>query len=319
MNILITGGAGFIGSHLADKLINSNNQIIVYDNLSTGTLSNLKYCFTKKNFKFFQGDIRDKTRLKKIVQNVDMIFHFAAAVGVKQIIENPIDAIDINITGTHNLLELCNKKQIRIIIASSSEVYGKSKKIPFNEEDDIVFGSTKHMRWHYACSKMIDEYLALAYYQKYKLDITIIRLFNTIGCRQSGEYGMVVPRFIKNAIINKDLEIYGDGNQSRCFIDVDDAINAVIELACSLKTSGEVINVGTNSPITINKLADKIIALTKSKSKKRYIPLEQIYGKEFEDLNVRIPDIKKLQQIILFKPKISIDMTLNKIINFMKK
>ena len=314
MIALITGGAGFIGSHLAERLLEDGNKVIVIDNLSTGSLINIENFKNHPDFEFVEGDIRNIKLMEPLVQKCDVIYHLAAAVGVRLIAEDPVHTIETNIGGTELILEVANKFKKRILIASSSEVYGKSENVPFCEEDDIVLGSTSLSRWSYACSKAIDEFLGLAFYQQYGLGVVIGRFFNTIGPRQTGQYGMVVPRFIQKALNNEPLQIYGTGKQTRCFSYVGDLIEAIISLVNCENAMGKVYNIGSNEEIAIEELADKIITMTKSKSQKQYVSYEQAYGRPIEDMMRRLPSLDRIQKTIGWEPKTSLDEILRETI-----
>lgn len=316
--ILITGGAGFIGSHLADKLIGCGNNITAIDNLSTGAKSNIEHLLGNSRFTFIEDSILNKKIMDTLSANCDVIYHLAAAVGVRLIVEDPVHTIETNIFGTEIVLQAANKYKRPLFIASTSEVYGKNDNVPFREEDDTVMGCTQMPRWSYACSKAIDEFLALAYHKQYGLPVVIGRFFNTIGPRQSGQYGMVVPRFIKAAIANEQIHIYGDGKQSRCFSNVADVIEAATRLMNEPKALGGVFNIGSTDEITIDALADLVIELASSKSKKEYISYEKAYGANFDDMLRRLPSTDKLERTIGFKPETKLTQTLEIIINAFK-
>jgi UDP-glucose 4-epimerase len=315
MKALITGGAGFIGSHLTECLLEKGHGITVIDNLSTGCLANLENVKNNPHFKFVQGDIRDNKLVGTLVETNDVVFHLAAAVGVKLIAEDPVHTIETNIGGTESVLEAANKFGTKILIASSSEVYGKSEDVPFYEDDDLVLGSTSLSRWSYACSKAIDEFLGLAFYQQYGLNVAITRFFNTIGPRQSGQYGMVVPRFVRWALENKPIQIYGTGEQKRCFCYVKDLVKAVIDLICCEKAAGRVYNVGSDEEISVEELADIIIKMTGSKSKKEFVPYEVAYGRPIEDMMRRVPSLVRIREAVGWKPITSLAETLQVIID----
>ncbi len=319
MKALITGGAGFIGSHLTGKLLAEGNKVAVIDNLSTGSFGNIIGFRANPDFAFIEGDIRQKELIEPLVEQCDVIFHLAAAVGVKLIAEDPVHTIETNIGGTEIVLNAANQFGKKILIASSSEVYGKSDSVPFREEDDIVLGSTSVSRWSYACSKAIDEFLGLAFYEQYGLGVVICRFFNTIGPRQTGQYGMVVPRFVQSALNNEPIQICGTGKQTRCFSYVGDLINAITKLMDCDNAMGKVYNIGSNEEISIEKLADKIISLTGSKSKKQFVSYEQAYGRPIEDMMRRVPSIEKIKKIIDWKPETSLDEILLKIIESERK
>ncbi len=318
MKALITGGAGFIGSHLAEKLLKENWTVSIIDDLSTGSEENLKHIIDEPELKFVQGDINDETVLDKLICDCDCIFHLAAAVGVRLIAEQPVKTIETNIGGTETVLDLANKYAKKILIASSSEVYGKTESVPFKEDDDLVLGSTTVSRWSYACSKAIDEFLGLAFYNEYELPVIIARFFNTIGPRQTGDYGMVVPRFVKRALNDQPVEIYGTGKQTRCFTDVDDVVKAVFSLVNSDKTAGQVFNIGSENEISIEDLADKVIKITNSKSEKKHISYEEAYSRLIEDMKRRVPSIEKIKNAVNWQPEITLEQSINKIIGFYK-
>jgi len=318
MRSLITGGAGFIGSHLAEALLNRGQEVVVLDNLSTGRLENIAGFQGKSGFEFFEADVRDVSVLEGLVEKCDFVYHLAAAVGVQLIADRPVHTIKTNIEGTEVALELCNKYKRKIIIASSSEVYGKSDKIPFCEEDDLVLGNTSLSRWSYACSKAIDEFLGLAYYQQFGLEVIIGRFFNMIGPKQTGQYGMVVPRFVQAALKNEPVSIYGSGRQSRCFCYVGDLVKALIALMECKEAAGEVYNIGSDEEITIEGLADKIIEMTDSKSKKVFIGYEKAYGRVIEDMMRRKPSVNKLKKMVSWQREKNLEQTLEIIIDSFK-
>lgn len=315
MIILVSGGAGFIGSHLCEVLLGRGDTVLVVDNLSTGTYTNIKHLIAHPNFKFFYGSIEDKRFIEPIVQQSDIIYHLAAAVGVRKIIESPVNTLEMNVIGTHNILNMAARYNKKILLTSTSEVYGKLNKFPFKEDDDCLLGSTSKSRWSYACSKMLDEFLALAYYKERGLPVIIVRLFNTVGPRQTGRYGMVIPSFIKQALAEKDITVFGDGHQSRCFIHVSEAVEAIIKLMDCPKAIGELINIGSNQEITINDLAIKIKEITGTKSNISFIPYDEAYEIGFEDMERRIPAIEKARELIGFNPVKSIDFIIEDIIS----
>ncbi|OGW75377.1 MAG: nucleoside-diphosphate sugar epimerase [Omnitrophica bacterium RBG_13_46_9] len=321
MRILITGGAGFIGSHLAETLVNKGKFVTVIDNLSTGSVENIIHLKKNKKFKFYLGSILNNKLMERLVSGCDIVYHLAAAVGVKYVIDNPMESIEINVKGTENVLEKANKLgKKKVIIASTSEIYGKDRPgiKSFKETDDRLLGTTTISRWSYSCSKALDEFLALAYFREKKLPITILRYFNTCGPRQTGRYGMVIPRFVKQALLNKQITVYGDGKQTRCFMHVKDAVRATIDLANSKVAVGEVYNIGNPQSISINDLAAKVIKMTKSISKIAHIPYEKAYEKGFEDMRHRKPDISKIKKLIGFKPQHIMDNILKDVINYYK-
>ena len=319
MKILITGGAGFIGSHLAEKLLAEGNEVSVIDNLSTGKYSNIIHLIKNTNFKYSLDSILNREILKKLIKECNQIYHLAAAVGVKYIIDNPLLSLRTNIVGTENVLEFANKYKKKVLLASTSEIYGKSNKMPFEEEDDRLLGSTHITRWSYSASKAIDEFLALAYYREKKLPIVIVRCFNTVGPRQTGQYGMVIPTFVRNALLNHPITVYGDGKQSRCFCDVDDVTDGMIKLMNYKKAEGGIFNIGTDKDITIEELAQKIKKMTNSRSKIEYIKYEDAYEEGFEDMRNRKPDLSKIKKFIEYKPKYDLDQVLKKIINYFEE
>jgi UDP-glucose 4-epimerase len=314
MRALITGGAGFIGSHLAGRLLQEGSKVDVIDNLSTGSLKNIDSIKDQSAFKFTEGDVRDVGLLEPLIEECDIVFHLAAAVGVKLIAEDPVHTIETNISGTELVLDIANKFGKKILIASSSEVYGKNEAVPFSEDDDIVLGSTSLSRWSYACSKAIDEFLGLAFYQQYGLNVVIGRFFNTVGPRQKGQYGMVVPRFVRSALNNEPLTIYGTGRQTRCFTYVGDLVEAVISLMNCEQAAGKVYNIGSNEEISIEDLADRIIRITGSKSEKHFVPIEVAYGRPIEDMMRRVPCLKRIEETIGWKSKTNLEEMLQLII-----
>ncbi len=319
MNVLITGGAGFIGSHLAEYLLERGENVIAIDNLSTGSMSNISHLSGNPNFKFIYDTVTNSEMMHVLVERADCIYHLAAAVGVKLIVDNPVHTIETNIHGTEIVLNIANKFKKKILLASTSEVYGKSENVPFREDDDTVMGSTKYSRWAYACSKAIDEFLGMAYYEQFGLPVVIARFFNTVGPRQTGQYGMVIPRFVERALKNEPLLVYGTGKQSRCFGYVKDVVRAIIELMSLPEAAGRVYNIGTQEEITIEELARKIIDMTGSKSKIEYISYEQAYGKHFDDMMRRVPDVSRLRETIGFVPDTSLDEILQSVIDDMKR
>jgi UDP-glucose 4-epimerase len=318
MKALVTGGAGFIGSHLTERLLKDGNNVAVIDNLSTGSLKNIESFKNNAGFEFVEGDICNIELIEPLIKQSDSIFHLAAAVGVKLIAEDPVHTIETNIGGTEIVLNIANKFGRKILIASSSEVYGKSEAVPFHEDDDIVLGSTCLSRWSYACTKAVDEFLGLAFHQQYGLDVVICRFFNTIGPRQTGQYGMVVPRFIQQALNGETLQIYGTGKQTRCFCYVADLVEAIIGLMNCLQASGKVYNIGNNEEISIEELADKIIKITNSKSKKEFVPYEIAYGKPMDDMMRRVPSVERIKKTIGWEPKTSLDEILKLITESIK-
>jgi UDP-glucose 4-epimerase len=302
LNILITGGAGFIGSHLAERLVMDGHTVTAFDDLSTGQLTNLKSLQGNNSFSFIKGTILDRELVGSLVANADMVFHLAAAVGVKLIMDEPSRSILTNVTGTENVLHACLEKKTPIFLASTSEVYGKATKFPFSEDDDLTIGATKNLRWSYACAKTLDEFLALSYAREVDLPVVVLRFFNTTGPRQTGRYGMVLPNFVQNALDGNPLMVHGDGEQSRCFGHVFDVVEALVRLMNEPKTKGQVYNIGTDQEVSIKSLAEQVIAATGSSSKIQFVPYESVYPVGFEDMKRRVPDVKKLQEIIDFRP-----------------
>ena len=301
MRVLVTGGAGFIGSHLADALIARGDQVVALDNFSTGSTANIKHI--TKNFEIIDGDIRNVDLINEAIKDVDLVFHMAAALGVNTILESPLESISTNIAGSEVVLNAAANHKKRILIASTSEIYGKNPKQPLNETDDRVVGSPQKIRWTYSDAKAIEEAMAFSLNQEKGLKVTTARLFNTVGPRQSAHYGMVVPRFVRSALKNETISIYGDGTQSRVFCHVHDAIEALLALVGTDKTINEVYNVGGTGEITIKELADQVIKETKSQSSIEFIPYEKAYAPGFEDMQRRVPDISKIKQELNWAPK----------------
>jgi UDP-glucose 4-epimerase len=314
---LITGGAGFIGSHLAKKLIEGGDQVVVFDNLSTGSSSNLSEI--KDKIEFQQGNILDKAAIDKLVSESDYVVHLAAALGVFNIVSKPLESLRTNLQGSEVVLEACDKYRKPVLIASTSEIYGKNDKVPLNEEDDRLIGHPLKSRWSYSEAKAVDESLAYFYYLENKLPIRIVRFFNTVGPRQVGHYGMVVPRFVSAALKNEPLSVYGSGDQIRCFCHVDDAVRALLLVIGSEKAVGQVFNVGNNQQITIIELARKVIELTGSTSSIEKIAYENAYPEGFEDMQRRVPDISKIKQVLGWSPEINLDQVIKDIAAFNSK
>ncbi|MFQ5495771.1 MAG: GDP-mannose 4,6-dehydratase, partial [Phycisphaerae bacterium] len=314
MKALITGGAGFIGSHLGERLLRTGHEVVALDDLSTGSRRNLASIIDDPRFRFVYDDVRNSETLHVLVSQADVVFHLAAAVGVQLIVDRPVHTIETNIHGSEVVLAVANKFRKPVLIASTSEVYGKSEQVPFREDDDTVLGSTRFSRWSYACSKAIDEFLALAYHQQYGLPAVVVRFFNTVGPRQTGRYGMVIPRFVERALRNEPLMIYGTGKQSRCFGYVGDVVDAVIDLMNSKEAAGRVYNIGSTEEITIEDLADKIIRMTDSRSEKRYIGYEEAYGRPFDDMMRRVPCLDRIKAATGYNPKTGLDEILRQVI-----
>ena len=318
MVALVTGGAGFIGSHIAEELIKRGNRVLVVDDLSTGKRENISHLEGDEKFSFIQGTILNEPLMEKLVEECDIIYHLAAAVGVEFIIGNPIKSIEVNVLGTEIVLRLAKKNKKKVIITSSSEIYGKNQKEVFTESDGRVLGTTLTHRWSYSCSKALGEFLALAYWREKRLPVIIVRLFNTCGPRQTGKYGMVVPRFIEQALSGKPITICGDGNQTRSFAYVRDVVNGMVSLGSHPGAVGEIFNLGGKGKITISDLAKKIKRFSKSNSEIVYLPYEEVYGEGFEDMRHRVADTTKIRNLIGYIPKVRLDDALKKTIEYHK-
>ena len=314
MKVLITGGAGFIGSHLAESLLERGDEVYVLDDLSTGSIDNIEHLKGAKGFRYTIDTVMNEPSTAELVDRVDVVVHLAAAVGVRLIVESPVHTIETNVHGTETVLKLANKKKKRVLLASTSEVYGKSVEFPFREDSDLVMGPTTKGRWSYACSKAIDEFLALAYYKEKKLPVTVVRLFNTVGPRQTGRYGMVIPNFVRQALAGAPITVHGDGSQRRCFTDVSDVVRALIGLIDHHDAIGEVFNVGSQQEISILDLAKKVKAKAKSASEIVFVPYEKAYEEGFEDMPRRVPDTSKIEKLVGFRPKVSLDAILERVI-----
>jgi UDP-glucose 4-epimerase len=319
MRALVTGGAGFIGSHLTERLLADGHPVTVIDDLSTGRLENLAAVAGSPGLRTHWASILEDEGLQELVDECDIVYHLAAAVGVRLILERPVETIETNILGTDRILRAAAKGQKKVVIASTSEVYGKNDQVPLKEDDDGIFGPTVKSRWSYACSKAIDEFLGLAYVRARGLPVVIVRYFNTIGPRQSGQYGMVVPRFVQQALAGEPITVYGDGEQSRSFTDVDDTVRATIAVSRHPGAVGEVFNVGTGSEITINQLATRVKALTGSRSEIVHIPYAQAYESGFEDPRRRVPDVSKIRAIVEFVAAVDTTTSLEKVIRFHRR
>lgn len=314
MRYLITGGAGFVGSHLAEELLRRGHQVMIIDDLSTGSIENIEPFRSHKNFRYVIDTVMNRPVLAELVDQCDMIYHLAAAVGVRLIIESPVRTIETNVRATELVLELAAKKLKKVLITSTSEVYGKSQRFPFSEDDDLLIGPPDKGRWSYACSKGIDEFLALAYWREKKLPTIVVRLFNTIGPRQTGHYGMVVPNFIRQALAGEPITVFGDGSQSRCFGWVGDVVNALIGLGDQPEAVGRVFNIGNDEEVTILELADRIKRITGSQSAVRMIPYDQAYEAGFEDMHRRIPNLTRIRELIGYRPTKTLDGMLESIV-----
>ena len=302
MKVFITGGAGFIGSHLAERLLEGGHRVLVLDDLSTGAMENLEPFIGNPRFDYRIGTVTDGPLVTEMADRCDVTVHLAAAVGVRLIVEQPVHTIETNVHGTEVVLNAVSKKQKPIILASTSEVYGKSERIPFSEGDDLVMGATTHARWAYACSKALDEWLGLAYHRDKGVPVTVVRLFNTVGPRQTGRYGMVLPTFASQAVAGEPITVYGSGQQSRCFCHVHDAVRALEAFITGPPRAGEVYNVGSDREVTINELAEMVRKEAGSSSEIRHIPYEEAYAEGFEDMQRRVPDVTKLEAALGFRP-----------------
>ncbi|MCU0239656.1 MAG: GDP-mannose 4,6-dehydratase [Pyrinomonadaceae bacterium] len=302
MKYLITGGAGFVGSHLADKLHAEGHDITVIDDLSTGRYSNVAHLEGKERFQLIIDTVLNDRLMERLIRDTDRVFHMASAVGVKLIMEQPVKTIETIFGGTEVVLKYCSRYRKRVLIPSTSEVYGKGTTVPFSEEDDVLTGATSKHRWAYACAKALDEFLSLAHWKETKLPVVVVRLFNTVGPRQTGQYGMVVPNFIKSALKNEPITIHGDGTQSRCFGHVSDVVEGLAKLTENPNCFGQVINIGNDEEVTIKELAEKVIEMTGSKSEIKYISYDEAYGEGFEDMQRRVPNLAKANKLINYKP-----------------
>lgn len=303
MRYLITGGAGFIGSHLAERLLDRGEHVVLLDNLSTGSMENIRHLKTSSLLEYHLDGIENRQLLAELVDDADVIVHFAAAVGVKLIVESPVRTIETNVNGTQSILEAACKKKKRVVLASTSEVYGKNSQIPFHEDADLVLGPTTKGRWSYAASKALDEFLALSYWKEKKLPVIVARFFNTVGPRQTGRYGMVLPNFVKRALEGAPIEVYGDGTQSRCFCDVRDTVEALLRLMSVERAVGEVVNIGNTEEVSIGDLAKMVKQRTGSSSPIQFVPYDQAYEPGFEDMMRRVPCIDKLHALTGFRPQ----------------
>ncbi len=316
MRILITGGAGFIGSHLADAYLQRGDEIFVLDDLSTGSIRNIEHLKNNQNFHYTIDTIQNQPLTAELIDQCDVVVHLAAAVGVKLIVESPVRTIETNVHCTEIVLALANKKKKKVLVASTSEVYGLSTEVPFREDGNLVMGATTKGRWSYACSKAIDEFLALAYWRERKLPTVVVRLFNTVGPRQTGQYGMVIPTFVRQALAGRPITVYGDGKQSRCFGYVGDVVGALTKLMDHEDAVGQVFNIGSNEEITILELAQRVKELTRSDSEIVFVPYDEAYEEGFEDMPRRIPDISKVSALVGFKPSMKLDGILQSVIDY---
>ena len=316
MRVLITGGAGFIGSHLADAYLKRGDQVFIIDDLSTGSFENIRHLKDHPRFHYTIESVHNHPVTAELVDQSDVIFHLAAAVGVKLIVESPVRTIETNVRGTECILSIANKKKKKVLVASTSEVYGLSTQVPFSEDGNLVMGATTKGRWSYACSKAIDEFLALAYWREKKLPTIVVRLFNTVGPRQTGQYGMVIPTFVKQALANRPITVYGDGQQSRCFCYVGDVVGALMKLMDDERSVGQVFNIGSNREISIADLARKVKELTNSESEIVFVPYDEAYEEGFEDMPRRVPDTAKVEKQIGFAPSVDLEGILKSVIEF---
>jgi nucleoside-diphosphate-sugar epimerase len=316
LRVLITGGAGFIGSHLSDAYLQRGDEVFVIDDLSTGSIENIRHLKDHPRFYYTIDDVNNQPVTAELVDQCDVIFHLAAAVGVKLIVESPVRTIETNVHSTEVVLSLANKKKKKVLIASTSEVYGLSNAVPFREDGNLVMGATTKGRWSYACSKAIDEFLALAYWREKKLPTIVVRLFNTVGPRQTGQYGMVIPTFVRQALAGRPITVYGDGKQSRCFCYVGDVVGALMKLMDNSKAVGEVFNIGSDQEITIHDLAKRVKQLAQSDSEIVFVPYDEAYEEGFEDMPRRVPDISKTGKLVGFKPEMKLDGILKSVIDF---
>ena len=315
MRALVTGGAGFIGSHLSDALLAQGHDVLILDNLSTGSFDNIAHLKGRPGFEYFIDTVNNESLLAELIDRSDVVFHFAAAVGVKLIVEQPVYTIETNVHGTEVVLKHANKKKKLVVLASTSEVYGKSDDVPFREDSDLVLGPTPKHRWAYACSKAIDEFLALAYWKERKLPVIIVRFFNTVGPRQTGQYGMVIPNFVRQALAGEAITVFGDGKQSRAFTHVADVVAALLKLVAEPKAIGQVINIGNMQEVTMTQLAERVRDLSGSKSIIKHIPYDEAYESGFEDMPRRVPDLTRVKGLIGYEPKHDLDDILVQVID----
>ncbi|MBI3272603.1 MAG: GDP-mannose 4,6-dehydratase [Planctomycetes bacterium] len=319
MQYLITGGAGFVGSHLAEALLARGDEVQVLDDLSTGSISNIDPLKANPRFHYVVGSVFDERELAELVDRADVVFHLAAAVGVRLIIERPVHTIETNISGTERVLRSASKKKRKVVLASTSEVYGKGSRVPFREDDDMVLGPTSRSRWSYAASKAVDEFLALAYWQEQKLPTVIVRLFNTVGARQTGAYGMVLPRFVEQALRGGPISVYGDGKQSRCFAYVTDVVDGILRLTAEPRAVGQVFNIGNDEEISIEDLARKVRDRVSPSLAIEYVPYEQAYAEGFEDLRRRVPDLTKIRELVGYRPTLGVDAIVDRVVEHMSR
>jgi UDP-glucose 4-epimerase len=316
---LLTGGAGFIGSHLAERLLDLGHEVRVLDNLSTGSIDNISHLKGRDGFSYVIDSVTNEPLLAEMIDHCDVVYHLAAAVGVKLIVEQPVHTIETNVHGTEVVLKHANKKKKLVVIASTSEVYGKSADVPFREGADLVLGATVKHRWAYACSKLIDEFLALAYWKERKLPVIIVRLFNTVGPRQTGQYGMVLPTFVRQALAGQPITVFGDGTQSRSFTYVADVVDALVKLTEDPRAVGEVFNVGNTEEVTIGELAQRVKRATGSESPVQFVPYDQAYEAGFEDMPRRVPDISKVRDLVGYQPRLGLDEIVCRVVEHFRR
>jgi len=314
LRALITGGAGFIGSHLAERLLTRGDEVLILDDLSTGSVENIRHLKDNERFHYFLDSIQNRSLLAELVDESDVVFHLAAAVGVRLIVESPVRTIETNVNGTQFVLEAALKKKKLVFTASTSEVYGKSLQVPFHEDADLVLGPTTKGRWSYAASKALDEFLALSYWKEKKQPVIVARFFNTVGPRQTGRYGMVLPNFVRQALEAKPLTVFGSGKQTRCFCDVADCVEAVLRLIVSDEAVGNVVNIGTDEEVSIEELANRVKQRTSSSSEIQYIPYDQAYEPGFEDMARRVPALEKLEVLTGFRPATPLDTIIDRVV-----
>jgi UDP-glucose 4-epimerase len=319
MRVLITGGAGFVGSHLSEALLDRGDEVFILDNLSTGSIENVMHLKSNPRFHYTIDSVSNEPVLAELIDRCDIVAHLAAAVGVKLIVEQPVHTIETNVHGTEVVLKHANKKKKLVLIASTSEVYGKSADVPFREDADLVLGATTKHRWAYACSKMIDEFLALAYWKERKLPVIVVRLFNTVGPRQTGQYGMVIPNFVRQALAGQPITVFGDGTQSRSFTYVGDVVKAMLALIDEPRAIGQVFNIGNGKEISIRELAEKVKQMTGSQSEIVMVPYEKAYEAGFEDMSRRVPDIGRIQALVGYTPTVELDETLSRVIEHFRQ
>ena len=317
--VLVTGGAGFIGSHIVDALLNQGANVRVLDNLSTGAIENIEHLKGRPGFRYVIDSVTNEPLLAELIDASDVVVHLAAAVGVKLIVESPVHTIETNVHGTEVVLKHANKKKKLVVIASTSEVYGKSTAVPFTEDADLVMGPTTKHRWAYACSKAIDEFLALAYWKEKKLPVIIVRFFNTVGPRQTGRYGMVVPNFVRQGLAGQPITVHGDGNQTRSFCYVGDVVDALQRLIAEPRAIGEVFNIGNDEEITIRALAEKVRDETGGRSEIVTIPYDQAYEAGFEDMPRRVPNLDKIKHLVGYSPRVGLDEILGRVVDYFQK